>query len=119
MYLIRLVNSPNNKDTTHISRQLQWNSWDVIIKYWQSSLQECVSGLCSCPLNKWEVQIENPHCDQIVETKPFPQENLCLKRGLRIVFLWDILKSVVKKETQTNKMEKQDADVKKRQSKRS
>lgn len=36
--------------------------------------------------------------------KALALENLCLKGGLRIVFLWDILKSVVKKDTQTNKM---------------
>lgn len=39
---------------------------------------------------------------------------MCKRGGLRSVFWKDKLKSVVKKETQPNKMWKQDSDIKKR-----
>lgn len=82
-YLVRLANSPNNKDATHISRQLQLNSWDVIRKRCQSSWQECSSGLHNRQLNVWEARIGNLHCDQVGEAQPVPQGKLCFKRRIR------------------------------------
>lgn len=87
-YVACLANSPNNKDTTHISRQLQSNSWDVIGKRCQSSWQECVSKLHNRQPNVWEAHLGNPHRGQVREMQPMLQGNLGLKGGFRKFFFF-------------------------------